>query len=436
MNLIESLIRRPARAAEPVRHMDWINIAGGLSAPLFGLQQTLQSDRESIENNFTGYVQGAYKSNGVVFACELTRMALFSEARIMFQRLRNGRPGDLFGSTDLRVFERPWRNATTSDLLVRAITDADLAGNFYAVRRGDRIRRLRPDWVSVLIGVPEDIGVAAPLDGVDWEVVGYEYQHGGPLAQSEPVRFSAEEVMHFAPIPDPEAAFRGMSWLSPVLRDIESDSQATVHKQNFFANGATPNMVVKLDVSDEERFKSWVRVLEENHAGAANAYKTLYLAAGSDATVVGANMQQLDFRAVQSYGENRIVEAAGLHGAVVGTSESMGGSSLNAGNFTAARRLVGDKTLRPLWRSFCGSAEPMVQVPEDARLWYDDRDIPFLRDDATDEAEIHNKNAITIRQLVDGGYDPDSVRDAVVSGDFSLLVHTGLPPVQVQSPTA
>jgi hypothetical protein len=39
------------------------------------LHQTMpSSDREEIEGNFRGLVAGAYQSNGVVFACILTRI--------------------------------------------------------------------------------------------------------------------------------------------------------------------------------------------------------------------------------------------------------------------------------------------------------------------------------------------------------------------------
>jgi hypothetical protein len=53
---------------------------------------------EKIEANFRGYVDGAYKANGIVFACIAARQLLFSEARFQFRRLRFGRPGDLFGT--------------------------------------------------------------------------------------------------------------------------------------------------------------------------------------------------------------------------------------------------------------------------------------------------------------------------------------------------
>jgi hypothetical protein len=42
----------------------------------------------------------------------------------------------LYGTPALKPLEVPWTNGTTSQLLKRALLDVDLAGNFYAVRRG------------------------------------------------------------------------------------------------------------------------------------------------------------------------------------------------------------------------------------------------------------------------------------------------------------
>jgi hypothetical protein len=45
----------------------------------------------------------------------------------------------------------------------------------------------------------------------------------------------------------------------------------------------------------------------------------------------------------------------------------------------------------------------IIDVPSDSRLWYDDRDIPFLQEDEKDDAEIQQVQAATIRTLVDAG---------------------------------
>ena len=124
-----------------------------------------------------------------------------------------------------------------------------------------------------------------------------------------------------------------------------------------------------------------------------------------------------------------------MHPVIVGLSEGMQGSSLNAGNFNSARRLVANKTLWHLWSNAAGSLETIVPAPSGSRLWVDDR-IPFLREDRKDLADIQQMEASTIRQLLDAGWTPDSVKQAVIAQDWDLLEHSGLPSVQLQEAIA
>jgi hypothetical protein len=119
---------------------------------------------------------------------------------------------------------------------------------------------------------------------------------------------------------------------------------------------------------------------------------------------------------------------------VVGISEGLQGSSLNAGNFAASMRRFADLTMRPLWRNIAGSLAQIVPVPGDAELWYDDRDIPALKDDIKSAAEVQQLQAQAIRQYVDAGFEPDSVVDAISAGDIKRLKHSGLYSVQLQLP--
>jgi hypothetical protein len=114
-------------------------------------------------------------------------------------------------------------------------------------------------------------------------------------------------------------------------------------------------------------------------------------------------------------------------------SESMQGSSLNAGNYTAARRRFSDGTIRPLWRAAAGALQTLVPPPSPGnRLWFDDRDISFCQEDVKDAADIKQTEASALRTLVDAGFEPETAVAAVRTGDFSLLVHSGLYSVQLQ----
>lgn len=388
---------------------------------------------ERIANDFQGYIEGAYKNNGIVFACILARLLVFSEARFQFQQMNGGRPGDLFGNPQLSLLETPWRNGTTGDLLARMEQDSSLAGNFFAARVGGPsgyLRRLSPERVTIIAGSPS--GDTNP-HAFDLQLLGYSYLEAN---DKQPVILTPDEVVHFAPIPDPARQFRGMSWLTPVVREIVSDTAATTHKQRFFENGAVPSTVIVYDKSvDPAKLPEFAAAFRASHAGTDNAYKTLHLAGGADIKSYGADLKQLDFKTVQGAGETRIAAAAGV-GAIIGQfSEGLAGSSLNAGNYAAARRRFADMTMRPLWRSAAAALAPIVTVPSGARLWFDDRDIPFLQEDRKDAADIQQTQATTVQTLVNAGYEPESAVKAVMAEDLSLLVHTGRLSVQLQDPS-
>jgi hypothetical protein len=400
---------------------------GGNTYPLYGNTSWGPQKAEAIGPEFAGLVDGALKADGVISAIEQTRFMVFAEARFLFQRLIGGRPGDLWGDRSLRILERPWVGGTTGDLLSRMLLDADFAGNSYWTLAGDELVRLRPDWVEILLAER----VTPGGDRVGYQKVGFNYYQDG-VTTKKPVMFAANEVCHFAPYPDPLANYRGMSWLTPVVREIQSDIAATQHKLKFFENAATPNVHVGFaEKMNADQLRAFKEAMDDGHAGSANAYKTLYTAGGADVTVLGADMRQMDFKATQGAGETRLAAAGGVHPVIVGLSEGMQGSSLNAGNYQAAKRVFIDKTIRPLWRNVAGSLETLVPPPGDSRLWYDDRDVPFLLDDIQDRANVQQTEAITIRNLVDAGYTPDTVVAAVMNEDMSLLQHSGLFSVQL-----
>lgn len=436
-----SLIREIATAAvQPLVRQDYPNLSFQQFLDLmtfqghtYQLQQTLTGNADNIAPDFAGLVNGAYKSNGVVFACMLARLQLFSEARFGYRRHDNGRPGDLFGSKSLSILEAPWPGGTTGDLLTRAMQFADIGGQAFIIRRkGENVLRApRPDWITMVLGSTSDPAVDA--QSIDAEVIGLMYHPGGMQSGVKPEVFVRGEFAHFMPIPDPEAPWRGMSWLTPVIREIQGDLAATSHKLNFFKNGATPNMVVSLDPSiGKKAYDEWVDTFAKNHDGLANAYKTIYLGGGAKVEVVGKDLQQIDFKMTQGAGETRIAAAAGVPPVIVGLSEGLQAATYS--NYGQARRRFADQTMRPLWRNFAGSLQTIVPPPPGAELWYDDRDIPALREDQKDAAEIQGRRAGSIRQLIDAGYDPASVVKAVQADDFSLLQHTGLYSVQLQPP--
>lgn len=407
----------------------------GLSQSLTGLNQTWNGKRiQAVAATLPGYA-AALRACPPAFAAQMVRALVLSQARFVFRNRPGSRtPRRIFGTTELATLESPWPNGTTGELLALMEWHAGLTGNAFVLRQPNRLRVLRPDWTAVIYGSdsePDD-----PAFALDGEIIGYVYQNGGiGSGRGKPQTMLPADVAHWSPLPDPERPGMGQSWVTAALRDIQGDRAATEHKLQFFANGATPNLVVKgVTAATREQFQEIVDAMEAGHAGVANAYRTLYLAAGADATVVGADLKQLDFKATQGAGETRIAMLGRVPAPLLQISEGLAGSSLNAGNFGMARRIFADSWIYPTLQDLCGAMSSILRVPSDAELWFDTSDMPLLREDAKDAAEITQVQASTIGQLVRDGYTSDSAKAAVVGNDMSLLVHSGLVSVQLQVP--
>jgi hypothetical protein len=446
-NIFQRMLGRPGSAVEAVRWPDTIERAYALGLDsadqtfnfagrqYFGISTDIPNRTERIDPSFLGFANGAMKGNAVAFACMRARFSIFSQARFQFRRMSNGRPGDLFGTQDLEPLEVPWANGTTGDLLNRMLIDADLAGNSYWVLRNGSLYRLRPDWVYIVRGVEGEPN--GNPDAVESQIVGYIYWPGGPFgsaSRDEMEAFLPEEVCHFAPIPDPEASWKGMSWLTPLLREIQGDNAATNHRNAFFENGATLQTLFKYDpdlaVSDVRAMKD---LFEEQHRGVSNAYRSLHIGGGVDATVIGTDLKQVDFSQVTGRIETRIASAAGVPPIIVGLSEGLQAATYS--NYSQAKRAYADITLRFLWENVAGSLAVLLNVPPGAVLWYDDRDIAFLREDRLEAAQVMQTHASTMQTLINSGWEPESAQAALLAnGDWSLLTHSGLYSVQLQLP--
>jgi phage portal protein BeeE len=233
-----------------------------------------------------------------------------------------------------------------------------------------------------------------------------------------------------------------MSWVTAGLQDIQADQAASEFKTKFLTNGATPNLVVKgIPAPTRERFNEVVDMLEERHTGFENAFKTLYLTGGADATVIGSNLAEIDMSATQGSGETRLAMLSRVPAPVLGIAAGLEGSSLNSGNFGQARRLFADTWVFPTLQDLAHSLAPIVDVPSRSELWFDTIDIPLLREDAADAAKINQSKAMTLSTLVTAGWTPESAVAAVESSDFKALKHSGrysvqlLPPGEEDDPT-
>lgn len=377
---------------------------------------------ETILPSIVSSSMQAYTGNAVVYGAVLARLSLFSEAKFAFRDLADkslsgARETDGRRNTALRKLENPWPGGTTGELLVRMIQDVDLAGNAYIWNTGEQLVRLRPDWVTIVSVLTED------ALGRQWrKVVGYYYEPPATERgyEGEPKYFTVDEVAHWSPNPDPWANFRGMSWLTPVLREVMSDNAMTSYKIKYLENAASPNLLIryanKIGQTTVDRIRDRVA---DTHGGVDNAFKTMILDEGADVSVIGNTFEQMNFSTVQAAGENRIIIASGVPGIVIGSKEGLMAATYS--NYEQAMRRFADITMRPLWRSVCACLATLVAVPDGKELWFDVSDIAALRQGEKERADTLFVLGQAAAQFVGAGFKPESVVSALEAGDLSQL---------------
>lgn len=372
------------------------------------------NNREQTQKDLISAAKQAYQTNGVVFACILARALLLSEATFKFRSLTDKH---LFGNDDLRILEYPWPNGRTGDLWMRMEEDASLAGNAYIWQVApDMLWRLPPHEMIIISRQVSD-----GMGRTHREIIGYDWDPGPPapgMPKLPPQHFTVDEIAHWTPIPDPAANFRGMSWLQPVLMDVNGDAAITEYKTKYFRHG-TPITAVKYAAKlRPETIDSVVDRMGKKYGGVGNAWRPLIFDQGAD-PVMGRGLQDLDLRAVAAAGEERICAAAGVPPIVIGLKNAETGESYQ----TAMRRFA-DLTVRPLWRSGCAALEKLVpNIPDrGVQLWFDTSDISALQAAETERAQVVQVKAAATLTLVQAGFTRQSVMACIDSGDWSQLV--------------
>lgn len=376
-------------------------------------------DREPVLPQLTAFAQQAYASSSPVFSASLVRMALFSEARFAFQAKDDKH---LFGNQSLAKLEVPFGpGTTTGHLLARMEQDAFLMGQAYIwdPPGEGRLVRLRPDWVTI---VSEVVRVAP--DGWYRRPAGFWFQPPASLfSRDEGFMVPAGEVVHWAPIPDPLADFRGMAPLTPVVRDVQGDDAMARFKIRYLANNATPNIVIryaqKLQPATVDAIRDRVSA---RYGGPDNAGKTLVLDQGADLTLAGNSLSQMDFSNVQSAGDERVLAALSVPGVLVGLEPLRGAGR----GYQESMQKLANIWARPQWRSACGALEQLVDTPSGNRLWFDVSDIAALHEGEMARAQASLVRMQAILAGVQAGFTHESVVAAQESGDLALLKAGGM----------
>jgi hypothetical protein len=394
----------------------WEGVASGASV----LTTSYASpDREPVLPQLAAFAQQANGSSSPVFSAHLVRLALFSEATFTWQAKDDKH---LWGNTDLAKLEEPFGpGTTTGQLLGRMEQDAFLAGQGYIwdAPGEDRLVRLRPDWTTIVSEVVH-------VGGGGWyrRPVGYWFEPPRGIQDRDGDGFlvPAEECVHFAPVPDPQANFRGMSPLTPIVRDIQGDDGMARYKIRYLQNNATPNVIIKYSQKLAPGTVDGIRErVEARYGGPDNAGKTLILDQGADLTLAGNSLSQMDFSNVAAVGAERILAACSVPGVLVGLEPLRGAGR----GYQESMQKLANIWARPQWRAACGALSKIVNVPPGNRLWFDTSDIAALQDGELERGQASLVKMQAALAGVQAGFTHESVIAFIESMDPSQLKSGG-----------
>lgn len=388
-------------------------------------------------------IHGAEQVMGHATAHDVVSAAIEARALVTSQwwgMFRDIRTHNVIGGSDLALFEN---RTVTVPMLKRAEWHASTTGQAYLYRdrRRGRVRLLRPDYVDVILDSETDPGPGADggtlpvTHALDAEVIGYLYSPPG----RPPSVLLADDVAHWKPEPHPLTEWLGTAWVSSIVKRMAGDEQADIAANKFFEHGSVPSLVYVLDKSktpeEAEKFKA---INEAQTAGLLNATRNKYLGGGTDVKVVGTALKEIGLKEWRGQLETRIAMRSRVPAIILGISEGMQGSSLNAGNYGQTRRQWADGFVTPHLDGLSAALDSIVTGPTRGGVgsylsWDPDR-VQIMQEDRKDAADILVALSQAARTLTDGGFEPASVVEVVTSGDVSKLEHTGLLPVQVQQP--
>ncbi len=437
MRLLDNLMPRNdtvARSAWPETYsfqnfVDWFTF----QSHQYGISGSSSNVGDAA--GFENYIEQIHRVNPIISAATVSRALLLSQWRPIW---RNRFKGSTFGDQRLTLLERPGA-LPRGPFYHLAEMHCQYAGAAYPVVRNGRMYLLNPQHVSIVLGSNEDPGAPEELVPSDAEVVGLIYQpvRNGRKGRAE--AFFPGEFTIIAPEPDPVYWWRGQSWVSALIREIGIDEQVTDHQTKFFKHAAVPSMIVTMNpAATQDQVTQYADAFNERHSGTRNRHRTLFVGGGvDDVKVVGSNLADLSLKDLSGGFESRVAARSMVPAVILNIRESMAGSALNSGNYAQTRRQWADKWFTPTADIYAEALERLIpNRPGDVELSWNRRRVTFLQEDEQDAAEIRMRNASTMRQLVDGGFDPDSVVAYVDSDDLTVLTHTGLLSVQVQEPGA
>jgi HK97 family phage portal protein len=240
----------------------------------------------------------------------------------------------------------------------------------------------------------------APVPSAVDYVAGYIYTD----PDGREVPYKTDEVTSIL-MPNPLDPYRGLGPVQTILTDLDSARYTSEWNRNFFRNDATPGGVLELpghlDDTEWDEFQDrWA----ETHKGIANAHRIAILEHGAVFKQIAFSMRDMQFAELRTVSRDVIMEAFGIHKAMLGISEDVNRSNAKTGEYTFAKWLVDDRLDR--WRGALNGY--LLPRYADGKNLEFDYASPVPEDEEAENAERESK-ANAAATLINAGLDHEDV---------------------------
>lgn len=336
------------------------------------------------ENSHAIRVRGASGpvwSNSAVMACSAWIMDTLPEARPLVKRgLGEDDDDTVENSAFYRFAADPSPAYDWVDLLSSTGFALAVQGNCYWVLQRDSMMQPQVEWLPPGSCMPK-----APRGQERFGATHYEVRRPGQQA----ITYPPDEVVHFRVGIDPANTLLGMSRLQAAMREVMTDSEATVYTHALLANPALGTLLTidaaDATISDEEAAKLKV-VIAEMLSG-ENRHSVGVPSMPLKSVQVGVTPEQMALDVVRRTPEERICAVMRIPPMVVGLGAGLQRSTFS--NMREAREAAVEQCLAPLWRKIASTLTykflPMIGADRaNEYVEFDLSGVRALQDDLND----------------------------------------------------
>jgi HK97 family phage portal protein len=262
-----------------------------------------------------------------------------------------------------------------------------------------------------------------PVPDPDLFIAGWVYS--GPNGEQVPLR--NEEVI-WVRQPHPLNPYTGLGAVEPLMPDIESGRYISDWQRNFFRNSANPGGFVQFPkevrLSDNEFNKLTARWAEQ-HQGVRAAHRVAFLEMGATWQSADLSMKDMQFVELRQDSRDIIYEANGVSKSILGVVDDVNRAAMEGTEYVFSK--YGTRVDLERYRDVLNTqlAPRFGATGTGVEMDFDD---PVPKDWQADSATT-TANANGAKALVDAGYNPDDVTDAM---SLPKMRHTGVIPAAAQ----